>query len=239
LTSANDVEAWYETNPSLGTILTERKIRAEITTDDIDFNIQRLGLWLKYNQKSAISKTEWESLAIASKPKLKGELFVGVKYGHDGQHVAMSVASKTNEGKIFVEALDCRTIREGNDWILSYIAEMKPKTVVVDGANGQHILEKDMKDAKMKAPTLPTVKEIIGANATFEQGLFKGNICHSNQASLTQSVSNSEKRAIGSNGGFGYRSLKEGVEIALLDSVILAYWKCTETKERKKQIARY
>lgn len=46
-------------------------------------------------------------------------------------------------------------------------------------------------------------------------------------------------RAIGSNGGFGYRSLKEGVEIALLDSVILAYWKCTETKERKKQIARY
>ena len=51
LTSANDVEAWYETNPSLGTILTERKIRAEITTDDIDFNIQRLGLWLKYNQK--------------------------------------------------------------------------------------------------------------------------------------------------------------------------------------------
>lgn len=105
----------------------------------------------------------------------------------------MSVASKTNEGKIFVEALDCRTIREGNDWILSYIAEMKPKTVVVDGANGQHILEKDMKDAKMKAPTLPTVKEIIGANATFEQGLFKGNICHSNQASLTQSVSNSEK----------------------------------------------
>lgn len=147
----------------------------------------------------------------------------------------MSVASKTNEGKIFVEALDCRTIREGNDWILSYIAEMKPKTVVADGANGQHILEKDMKDAKMKAPTLPTVKEIIGANATFEQGLFKGNICHSNQASLTQSVSNSEKRAIGSNGGFGYRSLKEGVEIALLDSVILAYWKCTETKERKNR----
>lgn len=75
LTSANDVEAWYETNPSLGTILTERKIRAEITTDDIDFNIQRLGLWLKYNQKSAISKTEWESLAIASKPKLKVVLF--------------------------------------------------------------------------------------------------------------------------------------------------------------------
>ena len=55
MTDVNDIDAWYETNPSLGTILTERKIRAEIGEDEIDFNIQRLGHWLKYNQKSAIS----------------------------------------------------------------------------------------------------------------------------------------------------------------------------------------
>ena len=181
----------------------------------------------KWKEITDIDLSQWEDQTKIDLQDTKDQLYYYQYY------------DRIYEGKIFVEALDCRTIREGNDWILSYIAEMKPKTVVVDGANGQHILEKDMKDAKMKAPTLPTVKEIIGANATFEQGLFKGNICHSNQASLTQSVSNSEKRAIGSNGGFGYRSLKEGVEIALLDSVILAYWKCTETKERKKQIARY
>lgn len=55
-TDPHDVAAWYETNPSLGLILTERKIEDEIGPDVVDFNIQRLGLWLRYNQKSAISE---------------------------------------------------------------------------------------------------------------------------------------------------------------------------------------
>ena len=44
-TDVRDKEAWYQTNPSLGTILTERKILDEVGNDDDDFNIQRLGLW--------------------------------------------------------------------------------------------------------------------------------------------------------------------------------------------------
>ncbi len=236
---ADDIESWYEANPSLGTILTERKIRAEITTDDIDFNIQRLGLWLKYNQKSEISKAEWEALRVSAKPQLKGDVFAGIKYGHSGEYVAMSVAIKTTEGKIFVESIDCRPIRAGNEWIIEYLISMKPKKVVVDGANGQQILANDMKEAGLKEPELPTVKEIITANASFEQGLFQNTICHANQPSLTQSVSNCEKRMIGTNGGFGYKAIKEGIEISLLDSVILAYWKCAGNKEKKKQKARY
>ena len=49
-----DIELWYRCNPSLGTIFTERSIRDEIGEDELDFMIQRLGLWIKYNQKSAI-----------------------------------------------------------------------------------------------------------------------------------------------------------------------------------------
>lgn len=236
---ADDIDSWYEANPSLGTILTERKIRAEITTDDIDFNIQRLGLWLQYNQKSAISKTEWEALKADRKPNLKGQFFVGIKYGHDGKNVVMSVASKTENGKIFVEVLDCRPIRAGNAWILEYLTAIKPEKVVVDGANGQNVLAEEMKDARMKAPELPTVKQVITANTLFEQSLDAGIITHMNQPSLTQAVSNCNKRTIGSNGGFGYQAIKEEIEIALLDSIILAHWKCAMSKEKRKQKARY
>lgn len=236
--AVDDVEAWYEANPSLGTILTERKIRAEITTDDIDFNIQRLGLWIQYNQKSAISKTEWESLKPHEKPNLSGKVFVGIKYSHAGKNVAMSVAVKTKDGKVFVETLDCRPIRAGNQWILEYLAAMRPEKTVVDGANGQNILASEMKEARIKKPELPTVKQIITANSLFEQGLSAGNILHMNQPSLTQAVSNCKKRAIGSNGGFGYQATNEEIEIALLDSVILAYWKCAMSKEKKKQKVR-
>lgn len=234
-----DKELWYETNPSLGTIFTERSVTDEIGTDDVDFNIQRLGLWLKYNQKSAISKAEWEELKVSVLPALSGPLFVGIKYGNDGNHVAMSIAVKAKKGKIFVETIDCRDIKSGNLWIVDFLKKAKVSKVVVDGANGQQLLADDMKDAKLKKPLFPTVKEIILANASFEQGIFQANISHMGQPSVEQIVSNCEKRAIGSNGGFGYKSIKEGVEVAILDSLILAYWSCSTSKEKKKQRVSY
>ena len=66
-----DVDLWYETNPSLGLRLTERTIRSEVGDDDIDFNVQRLGLWIRYNQKSAISENEWLALKVKAGLYLK------------------------------------------------------------------------------------------------------------------------------------------------------------------------
>ena len=234
-----DKELWYETNPSLGTIFTERSVTDEIGTDDVDFNIQRLGLWIKYNQKSAISKTEWEELKVHKLPELVGSLHVGIKYGHDGGNVAVSVAVKTKDKKIFVETIDCREMRAGSHWIIDFLKSAQIDKVIVDGANGQQILANEMKDARLKTPVLPTVKEIIVANSTFEQGLYQSNIVHMGQPSVEQVIGNCEKRAIGANGGFGYKSMLDNVEIAILDSIILAYWSCSMSKERKKQKVSY
>ena len=74
-TDIRDIDAWYETNPSLGTVFTERSVTDEIGSDPIDFNIQRLGLWIRYNQKSAISATEWNELKADVPPELTGDLF--------------------------------------------------------------------------------------------------------------------------------------------------------------------
>lgn len=234
-----DKELWYETNPSLGTIFTERSVMDEIGTDDIDFNIQRLGLWIKYNQKSAISKAEWAELKAPALPKPTGQLFVGIKYGVDGSHVAMSIAVKTKDKKIFVETIDCRDVKAGSQWIIEFLRAAKVRKVVIDGANGQQILADEMKEAGLKKPTLPTVKEIILANSSFEQGIFQANITHMGQPSVEQVVGNCEKRTIGSNGGFGYKSLRDEIEVAILDSIILAYWACSSSKEKKKQKISY
>lgn len=238
-TDPHDVEAWYKTNPSLGTVFTERSVEDEIGADPIDFNIQRLGLWIRYNQKSAISQTEWEGLRCKKLPELAGKLFVGIKYGHDGDSVAMSIAVKTKEKRIFVEAIDCRPVRAGNSWLLSFLSAADVACVAVDGANGQQILAKEMKDSRLKAPKLPTVKEIIAANAGFEQALFAKAVCHMGQPSVVQVISNCEKRAIGTGGGFGYRSILEGAKVELLDSMILAHWLCANKKEAKKQTINY
>lgn len=234
-----DKDAWYETNPSLGVILSERAVMDEIGGDEVDFNIQRLGLWLKYNQKSAISKREWEELKLEEPPKITGKLFVGIKYGHDGEAVALSIAVKTAGGKIFVEGIDCRPQRAGNTWILDFLSKADIETVAVDGANGQELLADAMKKKKLKAPKLPTVKQIIVANSAFSQAIYAGDICHMGQPSMVQIVSNCEKRAIGTGGGYGFKSILDGAKVELMDSMILAFWLCSEQKQRRKQVTRY
>lgn len=239
MSDPKDKELWYQTNPSLGTVFTERSVLDEVGDDKVDFNIQRLGLWIQYNQKSDISEAEWEQLTCRSLPEFQKSLFVGIKYGHDGTNTAMSVAVKTANKKIFVETIDCQSMRNGNGWIIDYLMHMKPSRIVIDGANGQKLLAEKLKEYKIKGCILPTVQEVIVANNAFESALFSGSICHMNQPSVKQVVSNCEKRAIGSNGGFGYKPIREGVEIAILDSIILAHWACSKSRERRKQKISY
>lgn len=242
LSDAYNVELWYETNPSLGYILSERTIRDELGDDQVDDNIQRLGLWLAYSQKSAISLKEWESY-ITEKPELKTpvKLFYGVKYAKATSNVSLSVAVRTSDNRVFIEAIDCRPAREGNSWIIAYLLANSAEKVAIDGAGNQNILEKEMKDAGVKCKAiLPKVSDVIEANTLFEAQLFGGQICHSGQPALTQAVSNCEHRAIGSSGGYGYTSILEGADVSLVESVSLAHWLCSSTKlEKKEQIIKY
>lgn len=239
----HDRQYWYQANPSLGYILTERVIQGEIRTgEDLDFNIQRLGYWVKYNIKSAITKEEW--LACLHKParsELVSKVFAGVKYSHDSTNVSLSYALKMADGRVFVECIGCKPIREGDDWIIKYLKAIKPAQVVIDGASGQKLLERELNDLQIakNQVVLPAVKDIIVANSLFEQSVTKQTICHSGQTSLTMIASNCEHRAIGTNGGFGYQSIKDGLEIAILDSVILAHWSAVNSKERRIQKISY
>lgn len=172
-TDPHDVEAWYECNPSLGIVLTERKIKAEIGDDIVDFNIQRLGLWYENSLQSAISENEW-SVLKNDHPEFKNKrLFVGVKFSKDGSSVSMSIAVKTKDGRVFVELVDNRSMREGIGWILEWLEQAQSVVkVIIDGANGQAMLVEAMKYAKLGRPVLPTVPEIVHANAIWEQAIF-------------------------------------------------------------------
>lgn len=235
----NDKEEWYKTNPSLGYHLTERKIEAELGEDKLDLNIQRLGYWPKYNQKSAISETEWEELRLDEVPKFKGPMFVGIKYGQDGTNVALSISIKTDFDDNFVETVDCQSVRNGNGWIVNFLRKAKPSLIAIDGASGQKVLYDELREIGIRNVVLPTVKEIIVANAMFEQAVYQKTICHSGQPSLSKVVTNCDKRNIGSNGGFGYRSHFDDVDISLMDSALLAHWLCATTKPKKKQKISY
>ena len=149
----------------------------------------------------------------------------------------MCIAVKTTDGKVFVEAIDCQSARMGTGWIIRFLKEADVEKVVIDGKAGQDLLAEDMKDARLKAPIMPKVQEVITANSMLENAITAETICHNDQPSLTQSVTNCEHRAF--SGGFGYRSIKEGADITLLESMSLAHWICATSKERRKQRVRY
>ena len=242
LSDAHDPELWYETNPSLGTILTERTIRSELGNDQIDDNIQRLGLWLTYSQKSAISEREWMQFKTDAPPELKQpvKIFYGVKFAKTSGNVSLACAVRTADKKIFVEALDCRPVRDGLDWIIAFLRNSHAEKIAIDGAAGASLLVQNMKDAEIHCKAiLPKVSEIIEVNALFEQNLFAGEICHAAQPSLVQAVTNCEHRAIGAGGGFGYVSILENADVSLVEAVTLAHWICANTKDKKKQVITY
>ena len=240
MSDAHDVDLWYKTNPSLGTVLKERTIRSEIGEDNTDFNIQRLGLWIKYNQRSAISRNEWEALQVDKLPKLKGQLFAGIKFGVDGQNAALAIAARTKDDKIFCEVVSCRPTRNGVAWILEFLAHADVKKTVVDGKTGTDVLIDAAKEAKIRHIETVNVSQVIKANALFDIAMEQGTFEHMHQSAVTQVVTNCERRKIGANGGLGYQSMLDGADIALLDSMILAHWICSETKaEKRKQRVYY
>lgn len=231
----SDVEAWYATNPSLGLRLTERTIKREIGPDQLDFNIQRLGYWVRYNLKSEISKVEWDELKCEKVPALRSKIFAGIKYSKTST-VALSIAVRAFDGRIFVESIDCRPVRAGVEWIVSFLAKLDLKTVVVDGDSGKQLLSEAMKDAGLHQPLKTSTQDVIAACAAFEQRMATKELTHMGQPSLMQSATNCEKRSIGSNGGFGYKSINDSVDVALLDSAILAQWICGQkTKKTPKR----
>lgn len=233
----HDKEAWYETNPSLGLFLKERQIQSEIG-DKLDFNIQRLGFWVRYNLKSAVSLAEWSDLKCDKLPNLRSKIFAGVKYSKTGT-VAVSIAIRAEDNRIFVEGIDCRPFRDGTDWIIAFLRSIDCKAVVIDGQSGQQLLKDAMKDAHLTGVVMPKVADVIKASAVFEERLAAKELCHMGQTSMTTSVTNCEKRAIGSNGGFGYKSIHELYDIAIMDSMILAQWICGQKTKKSARKPRY
>lgn len=240
-TDPNDINAWYLTNPSLGYILSERNIKREIKNpDDIDFQIQRLGLWYSYQIQSAITEEIWsETITKMDDIKLTGKLAVGIKFGISGENTCLSVACQTEDGTPFIQALACKPTIYGVSWIVELLKRLDYSDIMSDGKSGQEMLEKALKNAGLKHHVTASVGNVVTACAEFETAINNKKILHCPQVALDRVTTNTKKRKIGSGGGFGYDSIVEGYEIAILESAILAHHVLINRKEHKKNTAKY
>ena len=165
-------------------------------------------------------------LKVDTMPELKGGLFIGIKYNKDGVTVCAAVAAATEDDRTFVEVVGRHKVREGTGWILKFIKKLGDNIdmIVIDGKNGIEILKDELKEADLIAPHSMKTEEVIEAAQRFENGIYQRTICHMEQPSLSNVIANCEHRMIGSGGGFGYKPINELMDIALMESVMLAHW---------------
>ena len=84
---------------------------------------------------------------------------------------------------------------------------------------------------------MPKVKDVIEAFNGIEVAVYLKTLCHKGQPSLSGMVTNSQHRAIGTGGGFGYTPINEMMDISLVESVALAHWAAANYKPKKQKIS--
>jgi len=228
----NDVDAWYDTNPSLNlTILedTVRKIDLATLSDD-SFNRQRLGWWSGTESKRAITDDQWSRLVNKEihLPAIP-ELVYAVKIAPDRGDMTLCVGVELGGDQIHVEVVDSKPFGEGHKWLVDFLSERwrKCNGIIIDGWYGKQIIEEDLAAAGVPRKRLVSLAmaQIVDAHVFFYEGIEQNLLSHYDQPVLNVCVSNIKRRALGKYGGFGWESMNPSeVSSAPIDSATLAYW---------------
>lgn len=230
ITATDDVEAWYQTNPSLGYFLSLKAIKAESTTMSQDsFNKMRLGWYAGLDAQRLITDDEWNALAVKEvKLSENPELVYSVKFAPDRSAVTLAVGVIMGE-KIHVEVIERKRMSDGIAWLVRWLLDRwrKANKIIIDGAAGQGLLVEELtRSEKRIAKRLltPNVKEAGSAYASFYQAIQDKMLTHYNQPILNSAIRTCKRRDIGKDGMFGYAPLNPNIQMDPVDAVAFAYY---------------
>ena len=230
ITATDDVEAWYQTNPSLGYFLSLKAIKAESTTMSQDsFNKMRLGWYAGLDAQRLITDDEWNALAVKEvKLSENPELVYSVKFAPDRSAVTLAVGVVMGE-KIHVEVIERKRMSDGIAWLVRWLLDRwrKANKIIIDGAAGQGLLVEELvRSEKRIAKRLltPNAKEAGSAYASFYQAIQDKMLTHYNQPILNSAIRTCKRRDIGKDGMFGYAPLNPNIQMDPVDAVAFAYY---------------
>lgn len=247
----NDVEAWYNTNPSLNlTILEDTVRKIDLATLSPDsFNRQRLGWWSGTESKRAITDDQWTRLANKEvKFPDPQELVYAVKIAPDRGDMSLAAGVELPDGRIHVEIIESKPFGEGHKWLVDFLSVRwnKCNGIIIDGWYGKQIIEEDLVNAGVKRKRLVSMSmaNIADAHVFFYEGIEQQLVSQFDQPVLNVAVANTKRRALGKYGGFGWESMNPAeVSSAPIDAATLAYWGAKTLphlpKGNKKQKMRY
>lgn len=230
LSDPNDVEAWYQTNPSLDKSLIKDVIESEARALSLDdFNRMRLGWWSGVESKRAITQKNWDT-CYTKKPIFDDSFMpvYAIKFAPDRSAFSLAVAQPLTNGKIHTEIIMQRPMSEGFNRLTAWLKERHRKCakIIIDGATGQAILYEDLISTNIpkRKIILPTLTNVSEAHQFTFDAILRSELSHYNQPLLNQTVNVTKTRPIGRNGGFGWESMNKNLSTCALDAITFAYW---------------
>lgn len=224
--NTEDVNLWYDSNPSLGYSLTEDFTRTELGQMSKDgFCRERLG-WCppeeNQNKDLAINASDWAACkSVYLKPC--GKTAYGIKFTYDGSEVILCGAVIPSEGEARISLIDRKPTGYGLQWLADWLNLRYSKAccVVIDGKNGADVLVEKLTPVwKAKDSIIrPGGKQILAAVSTLTNALSERTVTwYYEQNALEESALESVKRPIAGGWGFG------GENSGPIEAASLALW---------------
>lgn len=230
---------WEDTNPALGYRLTRKSIEKELKTMAPDgFARERLGWWASDIANACFKVAEWEKLAatftdeeIAEQAEWKRAL--GVKFSADGATASVAIAIWKHGATPHVEVIETETTAFGIAWAVEIAAQMWRKVcmIAVDGKSNAQAFIGQLVEAGVgkSAIFLTGAGHVTAASSMFVNAVGSGEITHNNQPALNDAVAVAQKRKIGADGGYGFKSANE-TDVTPLEASALALWAVKTSK---------
>lgn len=230
----SDRDRWYAANPSLGLLIMESTVEAEVVDMAPDkFARERLGWWspATASVEHVIDSEKW-ALCQTDDPPADGIMCAGVKFARDRATLAACVRPK--DGPAYVEWVDTRPLSDGVGWVAQWLCARRDRvaSVAMDGPSGTGALATRLADEGFPrtAVTIARPSDMARAVSMLASDVAEGNVTHYGQDELTASATRTAKRAIGRD-GIGFEDA-DGADATLVEACCLALWQARTTKRR-------
>lgn len=235
-----DEERWYKANPSLvegvANITAIRELLPQMGR--IAFAQDCLGVWLAPQElfggvgTPVITEEEWQACKSSHVPSAQPGAYA-IKFSVDGAYFAVCVAL-VEDGKTHVELVDNRS-SVGSKAALAEFASSRGQStpIVVDGKAGSAAFIERVQQQIPKFNLIqPGTQDVIAANTCLLDAIQEKTLewyCpagakEDEKDDLTRAATESYKRSIGRNGGWGF----DGENSYVIEAAALAVWKAQQ-----------
>jgi hypothetical protein len=231
-----DKDRWYEFNPSLGYQLLESALEKDVRTMTPEtFAREHLGWWPKVvGAETVFAAADWNACRNLN-PSREGLVVYAVKFSPDGKSGVLAACHRKEGDKPFVYIVKSVSLSDGIGWFVDTIADnwRKAAAIVIDGqSNAQALQDRLISDGvPYKRIVRPKAGDVTAANSMLLNAVRERRVTHYGQEALDVSATQTTRRRIGNNGGWGFKST-EKADATLIEAASLALWGAMTTKRK-------